>query len=138
VPDVGLVEVVDVEDEDAGGVHVGPVVLGVEVALDPDAGRALVDPRVVEAGHVVVEEAGRAPVEGERVASHLAELAAEGGGVGVDQVGEGIDQHLDDPAAPGVGVGGQVGQGVGGGVDGHRCPFRSWDAPSGSVVAGHR
>ena len=37
VAEVGLVEVVDVEHEDPGRVHVGAEVLGVQVALDPDA-----------------------------------------------------------------------------------------------------
>ena len=46
VPDVGLVEVVDVEDQPAVGVHVGAEVLGVQVTVDPDAAGALVDPRV--------------------------------------------------------------------------------------------
>ena len=44
VPEVGLVEVVDVEDEPTVGVEVGAEVLGVQVALDPDARPVVVDP----------------------------------------------------------------------------------------------
>ena len=66
VPEVGLVEVVDVEDEHALGVHVGAVVLGVQVALDPHARGRVVDPRVVEPAHVGVEQRRAAAVEGER------------------------------------------------------------------------
>jgi hypothetical protein len=57
VAEVGLVEVVDVEDQYAVAVHVGAEVLRVQVALDPDAARALVGPGVVAVGHVGVEEA---------------------------------------------------------------------------------
>ncbi len=47
VPEVGLVEVVHVEDQDAVAVHVRAEVLGVQVALDPHPARPLVGPRVV-------------------------------------------------------------------------------------------
>jgi hypothetical protein len=99
VPEVGLVEVVDVEDEDPGVVHVRAVVLGVEVALDPHPAGALVGPRVVELRHVGVEQARAATVEGERVGGHAAELAPEGARVRLDQVLEGVDEHGDDALA---------------------------------------
>ena len=96
VAEVGLVEVVDVEDQHAVAVHVGAEVLRVQVALDPDAAGALVGPGVVAVGHVGVEEAGAAPVEGERVGRHLAELGAERSGIGRHEVGESVDQRVDD------------------------------------------
>ena len=59
VAEVRLVEVVDVEDQHALGVHVGAEVLGVQVAVDPDATRPVVRPRVIAPlAHVRVEEAG--------------------------------------------------------------------------------
>ena len=103
VPDVRLVEVVDVEDQPAAGVEVGAEVLRVQVALDPDPAGALgVEPGAVHvgerarAGDVGVEQAGRAAVEGERVLGHAPELGAEGGRVGGHQVGERVGQGLDD------------------------------------------
>ena len=108
VPEVGLVEVVDVEDEDPGGVHVGAVVLRVQVALDPDAARALVGPAVLEVGDVGVEQAGAAAVERERVGGHLAELAPERLRVGLDEVLEGVDEHLHDLLLARVAVAAQV------------------------------
>jgi hypothetical protein len=102
VPEVGLVEVVDVEDDPPGAVHVGAEVLGVQIALDPDARRPLVAPGVLRRRHVGVEQTGAAPVEGERVGGHLAELRPEGVGVGLHEVGEGVDQHADDVGGPPV------------------------------------
>ena len=69
--DVGLVEVVDVEHQYARGVHVGAEVLGVQVAVDPDTPRLLVQEGVVGelAGHVRV---GRLQLVGcERRPQHL-------------------------------------------------------------------
>ena len=60
VPQVGLVEVVDVEHEDPGVVDVGAVVLGVQIALDPHPARALVGVAVLGLGDVGVEQAGAA------------------------------------------------------------------------------
>ena len=77
VADVGLVEVVDVERQHAVRVHVRAEVLRVQVAVDPDAARALVGPAVLELAHVGVEHAGAAAVERERVGGHLAELRPE-------------------------------------------------------------
>jgi hypothetical protein len=106
VAEVGLVEVVDVEHEDAGGVHVGAVVGGVQVALDPDARRGVVDPLVVQALDVGVEQRRAAAVERERVGGHLAELAAKGARIALDQVLEGVDEHGDDVVlALGIGAG---------------------------------
>jgi len=96
VPEVGLVEVVDVEHEDPHGVHVGAVVLRVQVALDPHPARALVGPAVLEGGDVGVEDAGAAAIERERVGGHLAELAPERARVGLDQPLEGVDEHGHD------------------------------------------
>jgi hypothetical protein len=96
VAQVGLVEIVDVEHQDAGVVDVGAEVLGVQVALDPDPAGALVGVGVLGVGHVGVEQAGAAAVKGERVLGHLAELAPEGARVGVDQVLEGVQEDLHD------------------------------------------
>ena len=96
VPDVGLVEVVDVEDDPPGAVHVGAEVLGVQVALDPHPAGPLVAPAVLQLRHVGVEQAGGPAVEGERVGRHLAELGAERVGVGGHELGEGVDEHVDD------------------------------------------
>jgi hypothetical protein len=96
VADVGLVEVIDVEDDPAAAVHVGAEVLGVQIALDPHPAGPLVAPRVVELGHVGVEQTGAPPVEGERVGRHLAELGAERLGIRGHEVGEGVDQDVDD------------------------------------------
>src|ERR671924_32531 len=93
---VRLIEVVDVEDEDAGGVDVGAVVLGVQVAVDPDAAGALVRVAVLGFRHVRVEQAGAPPIERKRVLRHLAELAPKGARIRLDQVREGVDQDLDD------------------------------------------
>ena len=119
VAEVGLVEVVDVEHEDPGGVHVGAVVLGVQVALDPDAARALVDPRVLEPGDVVVEQHRRAAVERERVGGHLAELAPERARIGLDQLLERGDEDLRDALLALTGVADEV-------LDGRR-PHRPYD-----------
>ena len=70
VPEVGLVEVVDVEDEAAVGVEVGPEVLDVQVAVDPDPAAVLVGERVVRTGDVGEEDARRAAVERMRVSGH--------------------------------------------------------------------
>jgi hypothetical protein len=116
VPEVGLVEVVDVEDEHALGVHVGAVVLGVQVALDPHTGRVVVHPGVLEALDVGVEQRSAAAIEGERVGGHLAELLAEGDRIGLDQVGEGVDEDRDDvllALVVGRVEGGEVGHGPG-------------------------
>ena len=88
-----LVEVVDVEHEDPGGVHVRAEVLGVQVALDPHATGALVGPRVLELHHVRVEERRAAAVERERRRRHLAELAPERARVGLDQLAERVGEH---------------------------------------------
>ncbi len=96
VAEVRLVEVVDVEHDDAGVVQVGAVVLGVEVALDPDPAGALVGVAVLHLRHVGVEQAGAAAVERERVLRHLAELAPEGPRVGLDQVLEGVHEDAHD------------------------------------------
>ena len=96
VPEVGLVEVVDVERQHALGVHVGAEVLRVEVAVDPDAARALVRPAVVELAHVGVEQARAAAVERERVGGHLAELGPERVGVGLHQRLERVGQRRQD------------------------------------------
>ena len=114
VPHVGLVEVVDVEDDPALRVHVGAEVLGVQVALDPDPRGALVAPGVVQLRHVGVEEAGAAPVEREGVGRHLAELRAEGVRVGGHEVGEGLDQGVDDQL--GAFTGGSAGRDPEGGI----------------------
>ena len=79
--EVGLVEVVDVEDEHPVAVHVGAEVLRVQVALDPDAAGALVRPAVLLLLHVRVEQARAATIEGERVGGHLPELLTERIGV---------------------------------------------------------
>ena len=117
VAEVGLVEVVDVEHEDPGRVHVGAEVLGVQVALDPHARGALVRPRVLEPHDVGVEQRRAAAVERERRRRHLAELAPEGALVGLDQVAERVGQHGDDLLAALV-VAGEVG---GGRHAGDRC-----------------
>ena len=96
VADVGLVEVVDVEDQAAVGVQVGAEVLDVQVAVHPDGTALLVDPRVIDARHVRVVEAGGASVERMRVGRHLAVLRAEGLRVGLHQRVEGVLEDLDD------------------------------------------
>jgi hypothetical protein len=113
VADVRLVEVVDVEDQPAVGVEVGPEVLDVEVAVDPDALGAVVGPLVLLLRDVVEEQAGAAAVEGVRVGGHLAVLGAEGRRVGAHQRREGVAQHLDDHGRPVLGGHGQT---LGGGV----------------------
>jgi hypothetical protein len=100
VAQVGLVEVVHVEDEHPGIVDVGAVVLGVQVAVDPDSARALVGIAVFGAGDVGVEEAGASPVEREGVLGHLSELAPERARIGVDQVLEGVHEDFDDVLLP--------------------------------------
>ena len=96
VAEVRLVEVVDVEDQDALGVHVGAEVLRVQVAVDPDAARPVVGPVVAPLAHVGVEEARAAAVERERVGGHLAELRPEPLGVGLHQRLERLAQRRDD------------------------------------------
>ena len=91
-----LVEVVDVEDEHAGAVHVRAEVLRVQITLNPHARGAVVRPPVLAIGHVRVEHAGAAAVEGERVGGHLAELGPERVGVGLHEVRERVDQAVDD------------------------------------------
>jgi hypothetical protein len=102
VPQVGLVEVVDVEDDPSGAVHVRAEVLGVQVTLDPHPRGPLVAPRVLHGRHVGVEQAGAPPVEREGVGGHLPELGPECVGVGGHEVGEGVDQHVDDVLGPAV------------------------------------
>ena len=75
VAEVGLVEVVDVEDQESVGVQVGAEVLDVQVPVDPDPAARLVRERVLGAGDVGVEDAGAASVERVRVRRHGAELA---------------------------------------------------------------
>ena len=75
--DVGLVEVVDVEDQPAVGVEVRAEVLHVQVAVDPDALGTVGRPLVALTGHVVEEQARAAAVERVRVPGHLAVLRAE-------------------------------------------------------------
>lgn len=96
VPEIGLVEVVDVEDDAAGAVHVGAEVLRVQVTLDPHPGRPFVAPLVFHGRHVGIEQARAAPVERERIGGHLPELGAERVRVGRHEIGEGLDQYLDD------------------------------------------
>ena len=91
MPDEGLVEVVDVEDQHPGAVHVGSEVLRMQVALYPDAAGSLIGPSVLPIGDVGVEDAGTAAVEREGVGGHLAEFGAERVGVGLHQIGERID-----------------------------------------------
>ena len=98
--EVGLVEVVDVEDEQTFGVHVGAEVLGVQVAVDPHPRRPVVGPPVVQVGHVGEEQAGRAAEERERVGRHLAELRPEAARVGPEEVVERLGEHVDDLLAP--------------------------------------
>jgi thioredoxin-dependent peroxiredoxin len=93
---VGLVEVVDVEDEPAVGVEVGPEVLHVQVTVDPDPLRTVARPVVGLGRHVVVEQARGAAVEGVRVARHLAVLGPERGRIGPHQRGEGVAEDLHD------------------------------------------
>src|SRR5206468_22374 len=78
---VGLVEVVDVEYEHAGAVHVGPEVVGVHVSLDPHPAGLSVQERIPILGEVAVEQRRAPPVEGEGRAGHLAELPAPRVGV---------------------------------------------------------
>jgi len=96
--DVGLVEVVDVEDEPAVGVHVGAEVLGVEIAVDPDPAGLLVQVRAAVGLplQVRVEQARGAPVEGEGGSGHLPELHAEGRGVGGEELAEGGVEDGED------------------------------------------
>jgi hypothetical protein len=109
VPQVGLVEVVHVEDQVALAVHVRAEVLDVQVALDPDPAGALVRPRVLALRGVGVEQRGAAAVEGRRLGRHLAELAAHRRRVGLGQLPEGLGEHVDDQVravARGLGHGG--------------------------------
>src|SRR5215212_7532898 len=68
----------------------------VKVALDPDAACALIRPAVLFTLHVRVEQASAATIEGERAGGHLPELLTKGLGVSVHELGECIDQHVDD------------------------------------------
>lgn len=98
--DIGLVEVVDVEDQPTRGVHVGAEVLGVQIAVDPHPAGPLVQIRsAVLYGlrlQVPVEQARRAPVEGEGGGGHLPEFHAEGRGVGGEQLSEGGVEDGED------------------------------------------
>src|SRR6185437_3427804 len=76
--EIGLIEIIDVEDQHALGVEVGAEVLRVQIALDPYPASPLVSPRIVQFGDVGIEQAGTTAVEGERIGGHLAELGAEG------------------------------------------------------------
>ena len=96
VPEERLVEVVDVEDEHAGAVHVGAEVLRVQITLNPHAGGPVVRPPVLAVGHVRVEHAGASAVERERVGGHFAELGPERVWVGLHEVGERVDEAVDD------------------------------------------
>jgi hypothetical protein len=78
------------------GVDVGAVILCVQVAVDPDAARALVGVGIVVVRDVRVEQTGAAAIERERVLGHLAELAPKTTRIRLDQVREGVDQNLDD------------------------------------------
>lgn len=60
--------------------------------------------RVVQVGDVGVEEGGAAPVEGEGVGGHRAELGPEGGRARGHEVGEGVGEGVDDAARPLLGV----------------------------------
>jgi hypothetical protein len=100
VTEVGLVEVVDVEDEDTLGVHVGAEVLRMQVAVDPHPAGPVVCLTASESRHVGIEEARAAAVEGEGVGGHLAELGAETVGVGLHQWLERLDQRRDDQLLP--------------------------------------
>ena len=105
--EVGLVEVVDVEDQAAVGVQVGAEVLHVQVAVHPDPAAVLVGERVLVARDVGVEEARAAPVERVRVGRHLPVLRAERDRVRLHQRGERVvqDGH-DQVGALLVGAGG--------------------------------
>ncbi len=96
---VGLVEVVDVEDHPAVGVQVGAEVLDVQVAVHPDPAAVVVDVRVVGVGQVGVEETGTAPVERVRVRGHLAVLGPERHRVRLHQRREGVVEDGDDQLA---------------------------------------
>ena len=100
VPDERLVEVVDVEDQVSRAVHVGAEVLRMQIALDPDPAGPLVGPSVLALGNVGVEDTGASAVERERVSGHLPELGAEGVGVGLHQIFEGLHQAIDDERLP--------------------------------------
>src|SRR5918993_4294244 len=96
VAQVGLVEIVDVEDEHPVAGHVGAEVLRVQVALDPDSAGALIRPRVDFSFHVRIEQARAATIEGERVGGHLPELLTKRLGVRDHELGERVDQHIYD------------------------------------------
>jgi hypothetical protein len=96
VAQVGLVEVIDVEDEHPVAGHVGTEVLRVQIPLDPDAAGALISPTVLLTFHVRVEQARAATIEGERSCGHLPELLAKRLGVSDHKLGESIHQHVDD------------------------------------------
>jgi hypothetical protein len=95
---VRLVEVVDVEDQTAVGVHVRAEVLRVQVAVGPHAGRPLVQvgSAVLLGVQIVVEEARRTPVEREGRGRHLPELHAERGRVGGQELAEGGVEDGED------------------------------------------
>lgn len=99
--DVGLVEVIDVENKTTLGVHVGTEVLRMQIAMDPDAAGALVEEgtAVLLLVEVVVEETGRAAVKGEGGGGHLAELALERGRVAGEEIAKGVVEHLEDLVA---------------------------------------
>ncbi len=90
--DVRLVEVVHIEDQASFAVHVRAEVGGVEITLDPHAAALAVRERVAVTRDVGVVEAGTAAVEGERARGHLAELAAERGGITSSELAERLSE----------------------------------------------
>ena len=93
--EVGLVEVVDVEDQAAVGVEVGAEVLDVQVAVHPDPAAPLVGERVRPGAPPLVTTSAknrhaRAAVEGVRVAGHRPVLRPERRRVGLHQRREGV------------------------------------------------
>ena len=111
VSDERLVEVVDVEDEHSGPVHIRAEVLRMQIALDPHPARAVVGPSVFSAGDVGVEHTCATAVEGERVGRHLAELGPERVGVRLHEFGERLHEAVDDERFPLATVDSGLGQG---------------------------
>ena len=109
VAQVRLVEVVDVEQQDARGVDVRAEVGGVEVTLDPHPSRPLVGPRVVQLHDVVVEEARRPAVEGERVETAiLRNFRRTAVSSASRNSAKAAIEHVDHPLAAGAIVGDEV------------------------------